>query len=205
MHYDFSNTSNDLIYKLLASAVVPRPIAWVTTCSKTGNINAAPFSFFNMMGSEPPIVALGLQANGANGNKSLKDTARNILETGEFVVNLVTLEMAALMNATSQPFPAETNELEACGIATLPAKTMSAPLIKDAPIQLECVVTSKIQTGTAQYVILGEVKIFHIQDQFLEDAENGYINTEALALISRMHGRGWYAKNQDLFQIDRPD
>lgn len=201
MQYDFENTSAELIYKLMASSIVPRPIAWITSISKDGVINAAPFSFFNMMGSHPPVVAVGLQANSGN----LKDTTRNILETEEFVINLVPLDMAELMNETSGAFAFEENELEALGIETLPASYVQAPLIKGAPVKMECTLLSAVPTGESQYVMIGKIKCFHIADEFLLDAKAGYVDTEKMGLISRMHGRGWYAKNRDLFLLERPE
>ncbi|HIW05736.1 MAG TPA: flavin reductase family protein [Candidatus Ignatzschineria merdigallinarum] len=201
MQYDFEEVSGDVIYKLMASSIVPRPIAWITTISESGAINAAPFSFFNMMGSQPPVIAVGLQAN--NGN--LKDTARNILATETFVVNLVPFEMASLMNASSHGYEYGINELAELGIETVPAKSLKAPLIKGAPVQMECTLLSAVPTGESQYVMIGQIKHFHIADEFVLDAAAGYIDTEKMALISRMHGRGWYSKNRDLFLLERPE
>lgn len=201
MQYDFEEVSGDVIYKLMASSIVPRPIAWITTISESGAINAAPFSFFNMMGSQPPVIAVGLQAN----NGYLKDTARNILGTEAFVVNLVTLEMASLMNASSYGYEYGINELAELGIETVPAKSLKAPLIKGAPVQMECTLLSAVPTGESQYVMIGQIKHFHIADEFVLDAVAGYIDTEKMALISRMHGRGWYSKNRDLFLLERPE
>ncbi|MHC5224938.1 flavin reductase family protein [Ignatzschineria sp. LJL83] len=201
MQYDFRDISPDLIYKLMASTIVPRPIAWITTKSKTGVVNAAPFSFFNMMGSEPPVVAVGLQ--GKVGGK-LKDTTQNILDTKEFVVNLVPHNMAISMNETSREYSEDDNELEIGHISTMPAILVKAPLIKDVPVSFECVSISEVQTGASQYVILGEVKICHIADEFLLDRNAVYVDTEKMNLISRMHGRGWYSQNKDLFLMERP-
>lgn len=201
MQYNFEETSADTIYKLMASSIVPRPIAWITSVSKSGDINAAPFSFFNMMGSNPPVIAVGLQANAGK----LKDTTNNILETNEFVINLVPFRMAEVMNGTSGSFPANVNELSEVGIETMPAISMKAPLIKDAPVKMECTLLSAVPTGESQYVIIGEIKHFHIADEFVLDAESGYIDTDKMELISRMHGRGWYSTNRDLFSLERPE
>lgn len=201
MRYDFSDSNADIIYKLMASTIVPRPIAWVTTISQSGIVNAAPFSFFNMMGSNLPVIAIGIQANAGD----LKDTSQNILETQEFVINLVPFEMADLMNASSQSLSAEIDELAYLDIETVPATFVKAPLIKDSPVKMECTLMSAVQTGEAQYVMIGEVKVFHIDDQYLLDAQSGYVDTEKMALISRMHGRGWYSKNRDLFLLERPN
>lgn len=201
MQYDFRDISPDLIYKLMASTIVPRPIAWITTKSKKGVVNAAPFSFFNMMGSEPPVIAVGLQ--GKAGGK-LKDTTQNVLDLKQFVVNLVPYEMAVLMNETSREYLEDENELEISNIPTMPATLVNAPLIKNVPVSFECISISEVQTGASQYVILGEVKICHIADEFLLDMEAAYVDTEKMNLISRMHGRGWYSQNKELFLMERP-
>lgn len=200
MEYDFDKVSQDVIYKLLASTVIPRPIAWVTTRSHERIENAAPFSFFNIMGTHPPLVALGIQSSQQGG---LKDTAKNILDTQVFAINLVSKEMAEEMNATSFDYDASINELEAQKIAVVPASSMDLSLIKNAPVKMECVLHTAIETGPGQYVILGEVKVFHIDDVFL-DKDTGYVDGEKLGLISRMHGRGWYSDNSSLFEMIRP-
>lgn len=200
MEYDFDNASQDVIYKLLASTVIPRPIAWVTTRSRAGIENAAPFSFFNIMGTNPPLVALGIQSSQQGG---LKDTAKNILDTKIFAINLVSKEMAQEMNGTSFDYDASINELEAQKIAVVPASSMDLSLIKNAPVKMECVLHTEIETGPSQYVILGEVKVFHIDDAFL-DKDTGYVDGEKLGLISRMHGRGWYSDNSRFFEMIRP-
>lgn len=201
MEYRFDELPGDLIYKLMASSIVPRPIAWITSMSEAGVVNAAPFSFFNMMGSNPPVIAVGLQAN----NGALKDTAQNILETKEFVVNLVPFSMAEVMNESSKGFASDINELVELGIETMPATLVKAPLIKNSPVKMECTLMSAVQTGEAQYVMIAEVKIFHIADEFVLDPAECYIDTDKMALISRMHGRGWYSKNRDLFLLERPN
>ena len=114
MQYDFSQTDPQLIYKLMASTITPRPIAWVTTKSRAGIANAAPFSFFNMMGSNPPIIAIGLQAQA----DELKDTTRNILETAGFAINLVSFSQAIVMNETSRAYEMSIDELAEIGRAS---------------------------------------------------------------------------------------
>ena len=108
MYYDIGDTDDQTIYKLMVSTVTPRPIAWVTTQSPDGALNAAPYSFFNAMGPNPPTLALGLMHDPARGRK---DTARNILDTGEFVVNLVPRALAEAMNVTAIDAPAQIDEL----------------------------------------------------------------------------------------------
>ncbi len=118
MEFDFATLAADARYKILTSTIVPRPIAWATTVSADGVRNAAPFSFFNAMGKEPPLVAVGILGND---DGSLKDTARNILETGEFVVNLVTEDVVEAMNATSIAAPAHVDELVLANLDVTPS------------------------------------------------------------------------------------
>lgn len=201
MQYDFSQADPQLIYKLMASTITPRPIAWITTKSRAGIANAAPFSFFNMMGSNPPIIAIGLQAQA----DELKDTTRNILETAGFAINLVSFSQAIVMNETSRAYEMSIDELAENNILTTPASSMDLPLIQDAPVKMECILHTAIPTGENQYVILGEVKVFHIDDSAFTDVESGYIDASKLDLVSRMHGRGWYSRNKDLFEMLRPE
>ncbi len=113
MRFDLEGLDPGFAYKLLAATVVPRPIAWITTQDAQGRVNAAPYSFFNVMGSAPPIVAIGLLADPKRG---FKDTARNIMETGEFVVNLVPERLVEAMNVTAVDAPTGTDELRLAGL-----------------------------------------------------------------------------------------
>lgn len=188
-------------YNLLTATVTPRPIAWVTTRSSKGTVNAAPFSFFNVMGHEPPTVAIGLmrQPNG-----EFKDTAANILETGEFVVSLVPETLISQMNQTCANYPADVDELAQAGLTALPAKHVRAPLIEGSPVAFECVSQASIVTGPRQVLVIGRVLAAHIQDDRVLDAQQGFIDTLNLGLVSRMHGGGWYARATDVFQLQRP-
>ncbi|MFN5719966.1 MAG: flavin reductase family protein, partial [Bradyrhizobium sp.] len=118
MFFDMGQLAADIRYKILTATVTPRPIAWVTTRSADGVVNAAPFSFFNVLGHEPPTVALGLLRHP---EKGLKDTAENILATGEFVAHLVPRGMADAMNATCVDAPREVDELALAGLRTVPS------------------------------------------------------------------------------------
>ncbi|MET4577706.1 flavin reductase family protein [Ottowia thiooxydans] len=201
MYFDFGAQPAQTNYNLLTATVTPRPIAWVTTRSSTGVLNAAPYSFFNVMGHQPPTVALGMMRHASG---SLKDTAANILETGEFVVNLVPESLVQQMNQTCADYPSDVNELEQAGLVALPARHVKAPLIKGSPVSLECVALTSLVTGPHQTVVIGRVLAAHIDDALVLDAEQGFVNTPALGLISRMHGGGWYARSTDLFQVARP-
>jgi flavin reductase (DIM6/NTAB) family NADH-FMN oxidoreductase RutF len=200
MQFDMHALTADERYKLMSSSITPRPIAWVTSQSAAGKRNAAPFSFFNMMGAEPPIVALGLMRR-ADG--SYKDTAANIIETKEFVINLVREADAELMNFSCIDAPPEFDEIDAGRIPVAVCSTVAAPRIASAPVSMECRLVHHIDVGAATTVVLGEVLVFHIQDRFI-DREKLHIDTPAMQLIGRMHGSGWYARTTDLLHLRRP-
>ncbi len=185
-------------YKLLVSTIVPRPIALVTSVNVDGRVNAAPFSFFNAIGSDPPIVVLGI---GDRAPGVPKDTARNIRATQQFVVNLVDEAMAEQMNVCAIDFPADTDELQQAGLSCVPSTEVRPPRVRESPIHLECRELSTVAIGRNR-VIVGEVLRMHIRDELL-DTERLHVHTEKLALIGRMHGAGWYTKTTDVFQIPR--
>jgi flavin reductase (DIM6/NTAB) family NADH-FMN oxidoreductase RutF len=187
-------------YKILASTVTPRPIAWVTTLSEGGIVNAAPYSFFNALGHEPPTLALGLLA----GKGRFKDTATNILATGEFVVNLVSEKNAEAMNVTCIDAPPGIDELALAGLTPAPSHAVRPPRIAESPVSFECRVLTSLVTGPRQTIVIGRILRAHIDDAAVEDKDRCYIDTEGLRLIGRMHGSGWYARCTDLFQMDRP-
>ncbi|RXH39467.1 flavin reductase family protein [Bradyrhizobium zhanjiangense] len=201
MLFDMGQLPADIRYKILTATVTPRPIAWVTTRSRDGIANAAPFSFFNVLGHEPPTVVLGLLRHPQRG---LKDTAQNIVEMGEFAVHLVPRQMAEAMNATAVDAPSEIDEIEIAGLETLPAQMISPPLIKGCPVAFECRSLSVHETGPRQIAVIGEIVCAHVAEQFVIDARRGHIDTVNLDLIARMHGSGWYARPRELFQLVRP-
>ncbi|GLI96376.1 flavin reductase family protein [Sphingobium sp. BS19] len=199
MEFDFAALTGAERYKLMAAAITPRPIAWLTTVSPEGVRNAAPYSFFNMMGAEPPLVAIGLMRR-ADG--SYKDSARNILETREFVVNLVSESDAEAMNFTCIDAPPGFDELEAAHLETVPSTLIVPPRIASAPVTMECRLHQSIEVGLTT-IVLGEVVKFHVRDD-LVDPERLHIDTIAMGLIARMHGAGWYTRCTDMLQLTRP-
>jgi flavin reductase (DIM6/NTAB) family NADH-FMN oxidoreductase RutF len=201
MRYDLETAPPGTGYKLLASTVTPRPIAWVSTRSRDGVVNAAPFSFFNVMGGDPPTLALGIAKRSGGG---YKDTAQNIVDTGEFVVNLVTDALAAAMNLTAVDAPPDVNELELAGLETAPSAHIAAPRIAASPVSFECVTLQVVSTGPSQAIVIGRVVAVHVADAFVLDAARAHIDTPALHLIARMHGGGWYARNPEMFEMPRP-
>jgi flavin reductase (DIM6/NTAB) family NADH-FMN oxidoreductase RutF len=200
MLFDVAGTTNENVYKLLVATVGPRPIAWVTTEDVDGTINAAPFSFFNAVSGNPPVVAFGI---GGRRPGDIKDTGGNIRRTGEFVVNLVNYKLAQQMNVTAIDFPKTVNELKEARLATAPSTRVRAPRIADAPVSMECERLVIVEVGVDRAVVLGKVVAFHIQDDCVLNPERCYIDTPKLDLIGRMHGRGWYARTTDLFEMPR--
>ena len=201
MIFDVAQLPPGMAYKLLTATVVPRPIGWVSTLGPGGVVNLAPFSFFNAMGGAPPVVALGILRSPGGG---LKDTARNITERGEFVVNLVPETLIAQMSATSAPLPADQSELEAAGLTAEPSHHIAPPRVAESPVSFECRTFQIVETGPDQVLIVGSVLAVHVADRFVLDAGRGHLDTPALELVARMHGSGWYARGSDLFQLARP-
>ncbi|NMG67027.1 flavin reductase family protein [Azoarcus indigens] len=189
-------------YGLLTSLVVPRPIAWVTTVSPEGTVNAAPFSFFNLMGHDPAVVALGILAHP---EKPLKDTARNIERSGEFVVNLVDEHLAAAMNATAVDLAYGSSELALVGLETAPGLAVEVPRITACSASLECRLLQSIPVSEHQRVMLGQVVALHVDDALVQDAERGHVHIALHAPIARMGGAGIYARSSDRFELERPD
>jgi len=200
MRFDLEQLDTSVTYKLLAATVVPRPIAWVTTVDGQGRVNAAPYSFFNIMGPAPPTLALGLMADPQRG---FKDTARNIMETGEFVVNLVPEGLVKQMNITAVDAPPDVDELVLAGLAQAASTHVRPPRIAASPVSFECVNQGTVVTGPHQSVVIGRILAMHIADEFVRDAERGHIETQALDLVGRSFGAG-YIRTHDTFDLIRP-
>lgn len=200
MRWDLDTVSTSIAYKLLAATVMPRPIAWVVTQDATGTVNAAPYSFFNVMGSAPPTIALGMLADPARG---MKDSARNILDTGEFVVCLVPEHLAAAANLTAIDAPRGVDELALAGLATLPSSHVAPPRIAESPVAFECRTHTTVETGPGQLVVIGQVIAVHIEDRFILNAEQAHIDTPALDLVARSYGSDW-VRSRDTFTLKRP-
>ncbi|MGX9935968.1 flavin reductase family protein [Advenella kashmirensis] len=200
MHTTLHNLDHKQRYKLLTSSVVPRPIALVTTIDDQGNGNAAPFSYFNLMGATPPVVALGINSRRTGGPK---DTLHNIQSNGEFVVNLVNEDMASRMNECATDFAPGEDELQLVGLTRTESVEVRPSLIVEAPVSLECRRIHSLDVGSGRHIIIGSILHFHIKDEFF-DPERSYVLAEKMRLIARMHGRSWYSTTNDLFEIDRP-
>ena len=190
----------DRAYTILASLVTPRPIALVTTISADGKVNAAPFSFFNLMGANPPICAF---APSDRENGVPKDTALNVRATHEFVVNLVDEKIAEAMNQCAASLPFGENELVRAGLTAAPSSIVKPPRIAEAPASLECTEWGTLQIGGNRMVI-GLIKRIHLRDEFF-DAATKRVRTEKLLTIGRMASPHWYCKTSDRFEMKRPD
>jgi flavin reductase (DIM6/NTAB) family NADH-FMN oxidoreductase RutF len=199
MELDLEKDYADRAYQIIASIVTPRPIALVTSLSPDGKINAAPFSFFNLFGANPPICAF---APGDREDGTPKDTARNIRATHEFVVNLVDESIAEAMNLCAASLPYGENELKHAGLTAAPSSVVKPPRIAEAPASLECTEWGTLHIGGNRMVI-GLIKRVHVRDE-LFDVEKRRVNTEKLHIIGRMASPDWYCKTRERFEMKRP-
>jgi flavin reductase (DIM6/NTAB) family NADH-FMN oxidoreductase RutF len=196
---DLEHEYADRAYPLLASLVTPRPIAFVTTLSPDGKINAAPFSFFNLMGGDPPICAF---APGDRDDGTPKDTAINVRATHEFVVNLVDEAIAEAMNKCAASLPYGENELAYAGLTTAPSTLVKPPRIAESPASLECVEWGTLQIE-GNRIVIGLIKRLHVREE-LFDAEKKRIRNEKYHVIGRMAVPHWYCRTRDRFEMIRP-
>jgi flavin reductase (DIM6/NTAB) family NADH-FMN oxidoreductase RutF len=204
MLFDFAALSPDNRYKLLVSTVVPRPIAWITSLDAEGRLNAAPFSFFNVLAGEPPIVGIGIGGRHAGRAPGRwKDSAANIRARGQFVVNLVPYELRAQMNITAIEFDESVDEVAEAGLETAPSAKVAPPRLAGSPVSLECERFVILEVAVDRTIVLGRVVAMHVRDDAVLDAERCYIDTPRLDLIGRMHGGGWYARTTDRFEMPR--
>ncbi len=190
------------VYKLLTAAIVPRPIAWVSTINRSGQPNLAPFSFFNAVCGNPPTVLFCPGVRSAD--RSPKDTYRNILETGEFVINFVTEALAEAMNITAVEAAPEVNEFERAGLTAAPGTTVRVPHVAETPIYFECrlreTVTISEEPGGG-YIVIGTVTLIHVDDAAFR--QGYYVDFDAYHPVGRMTGAG-YVRTTDQFDMQRP-
>lgn len=188
-------------YKLLIGSVLPRPIAFVTSVHSSGVVNAAPFSFFNVVGTEPPLVGISCirKPDGV-----MKDTARNIVEKCEFVVHVVSEENVATVNETAVDFPSDQSEAEMAGFHLVPSVVIQTPRIKETKIQMECKLYRHLPLGgtkdrpNADFLI-GEIVRFHLDDELYSA---GRIDAERLQPVGRMAGTT-YVRGGEMFSMPR--
>lgn len=184
-------------YKLMVGTVTPRPIALVTTLGPDGP-NAAPFSFFNAVGSDPAMLMFSV------GDRSgqAKDTVRNIRETPEFVVHIVSDAIKDKMNICAVDYPFGVNELEKAGFTALPSRKVKPPYIAEAPVALECRLMQIVELGRKPYhVVFGEVVFFHYHDGIVN--ERYHVDVGAVNPVGRLAGKGGYCRVTDRFEMPR--
>jgi flavin reductase (DIM6/NTAB) family NADH-FMN oxidoreductase RutF len=182
--FDFRELSAREKYKLMIGTVVPRPIALVTTVDLQGRVNAAPFSFFNCLSADPPILALGVENHP---DMRFKDTGLNIRLTEVFTVNIVSHAIAQAMHVCGVSFPPERDELKAAGLTAMPGKTVASPWIKEAPAAFECRRHITLELGKSRQIIMGEILFAHYHSDVL-DADRLHIDPAKLDAIARLGG-----------------
>ncbi len=197
IHSNETDTKN--IYKLMIGTIVPRPIAFVSTVSNDGINNLAPFSFFMGVSASPPTLAISIAKKGFVGN--YKDTNKNILDTNEFVVNIVTENIANAMNLTAGEFAPEIDEFKISKLTPIQSKFVKPKRVKESPINMECKLMQVIEIGnpTTTNLIIGEIICFHIEENIFE---NFRIDIEKLKPIARLAGNS-YCKVNDIFELTR--
>ncbi|MEO8683994.1 MAG: flavin reductase family protein [Devosia sp.] len=195
-HFDFADLTARQRYKLLIGTVIPRPIAFITTLGTDGRRNAGPFSFFNVLTHDPAIVAIGVE-NYDDGR--MKDTSRNIRDTGEFIVHIVDDALAAQMEICAIKFGPGVDELAEAGLETVPGLAVNCPRILSAPAALECRRHTTLEVGKAREIILGEVVGIHIRAD-LVDTESLHVDQIGMDAIGRLGGHS-YARTRDQFDI----
>jgi len=187
-------------YKLLIGSIIPRPIAFVTTLSADGTLNGAPFSYFNIVSSNPPLISLSIQRTGGK----RKDTARNIIESKEFVVHIVDEDNVDKINETAASLPSDQSEITLAGLTAIASQKVKVPGIKEAKIRMECTLEHVLELGGINSpgcdLIIGKVVQYHIEDEI---TENGRIDPHGLKAVSRLAGNS-YAKIGEIFEIERP-
>ena len=179
---------------------MPRPIALVTTISAAGVVNAAPFSFFNVLGEDPPILVISVGRRGEGGEHGeLKDTARNIVASGEFVVHLVDEAIAEQMHGCSLVLPPEASEVDRVGFTTTASRTVTPPRIAEAPVALECRLHSRVPVGNHD-LFIGRILWVHAREG-LVDPETLRTRMENYRVIARLHGNR-YIRTLDRFTVE---
>lgn len=187
-------------YKFLIGSIVPRPIAFVTTLSEDGILNGAPFSYFNIVSSNPPMISLSIQRS--EGRQ--KDSARNIIKNKEFVVHIVDEQNVEKINKTAANLPPSQSEIQFAELTPVESVKISVPGVKEAKVRMECVIEHSLELGGLESpgcdLIIGRVIQFHIENDLYE---NGRIDPRGLAAVSRLAGAN-YAKIGEIFEIERP-
>ncbi len=200
MKIDPANLDRKSAHEIMVGSALPRPIAFVSTIGPDGVYNLAPFSFFIPMSVKPAIVGVGI---GRKGDGKEKDTLVNIEFSKEFVINLVTEEMAEAMNQTSGEYPSHVDEFKEAGLTPVKADLVKAPRVAESPVNMECRLLQVLEFGEFPRIntfVIGEVIRVHVKDEFWR---NGEILSSKLKAIGRMGG-DLYCRTRDVFEMKRP-
>lgn len=189
------------VYRTLTEVVTPRPIAWVTTVDLEGAVNLAPFSFFNVFGSNPPVVVFSptLRRDGTK-----KDTLANVEATGEFVVNAAVDPLSSAVNLASAELEPGQSEADHAGLSLVPSELVRPPRVAESPAHLECRLIQVMPVGggpASANLVIGEVVLIHVSDEVLDD--KGHVDPRKLKSIARLGG-DYYCRTSDLFTLARP-
>jgi flavin reductase (DIM6/NTAB) family NADH-FMN oxidoreductase RutF len=204
--FDPQQESVQNIYKLMIGAIVPRPIAFVSSLDGRGLRNLAPFSFFNGVSAAPPVVLFCAAVRREDPERGLgphKDTLLNVIDTREFVINVVTESIAEKMNLTSAQVPPDVDEFELSGLTPLPSELVKPPRVAESPVQMECRLRQIVEISEKLHgstIVLGDVLRFHVREDVVE---NFRIDADKLAAIGRMGGPT-YVRTRDRFDLERP-
>lgn len=201
MTFDPKVLDTSTLYKLLTGTVIPRPIGWISTIDENGNNNLAPFSYFNMVSSDPPYVMFSTRRD----NNQNKDTLNNVLSNNQFIVNLVSVDIVEQMNATSAPVAPNIDEFKLADVTPVDSLLIAPKRVKESKVNFECemvhhyFIKDKNGNETA-CVVIGEIKMIHIDDAIL--LENNHINMEVYQPVARLAG-SFYSTLGELFSIKR--
>ena len=188
-------------YKLMTGTILARPVAFVTTLNDNGIVNGAPYSYFNIVSSNPPRISISVQRN----QGQLKDTARNILANGQFVVHITDVENVEMVNTTAVLLPPDESEIELVGFTTVPSDVVKVPGVNEAKVRFECVLDQALTLNddagnVATDFIIGKIVMFHLDESILH---NSYVQYEKLAPVGRLAGND-YVKLGEIFTLARP-
>lgn len=182
--FDFEQLTERQRYKLMIGTIIPRPIALVTTVDENGRVNAAPFSFFNCLSADPPILAIGVENNA---DMSFKDTGHNIRMTEVFTVNIVSFAIAEAMHICGAKYPRGVDELKEAGLTAMPGEKVASPFIAEAPAAFECRRHVTLELGRSRQIIMGEIVYAHYRDGVV-DPERLHVDPAAVDAIARLGG-----------------
>ena len=182
--FDFKQLNERERYKLMIGTIIPRPIALVTTVDENGRINAAPFSFFNCLSADPPILAIGVENHA---DMSFKDTGHNIRMTEVFTVNIVSFAIAEAMHVCGAKYPRGVDELKEAGLTAMPGEKVASPFIAEAPAAFECKRHVTLELGRSRQIVMGEIVYAHYRDGVV-DSERLHVDPAAVDAIARLGG-----------------